>query len=280
MSIEAKVETITPAMAKEILAKNKSNRKLRDGVVKAYRTDMEAGHWAMTGEPIQISETDQLLNGQHRMTALAGCTFVEGIPMLVVRGLPDESQLLMDQGTSRTIADMLKLEGGAGIKNVTVVAAIARWLTLAPVPNEEFENYLKRKCSAAAALETYRNHTDALSRAAERGVHIRNVNPLPMSISALGYCYFQFAHIDSEKADQYFYAFTDLAFHPEGDPRKAAFNRIAKMLSDEEMKHGKMLAISTVSVLTRSWNQWRRGEQADTILIRSREGWIPPVKPI
>jgi hypothetical protein len=101
-----------------------------------------------------------------------------------------------------------------------------------------------------------------------------------MSVSALGYCFFQFANLDIERTEQYFYAFTDLAFHDEGDPRKAAFNRIAKMLNDEEMKHGQMLVIATVSVLTRSWNMWRKGVQADTILVRSREGWIPPVKPV
>jgi hypothetical protein len=279
MSIEAKVESITPAQAKEMLKNNHSNRKVKERVAAAYRRDMEAGGWSMTGEPIQFSESGALLNGQHRLLALSWCTFVDHIDMLVVRGLPEKSNLLMDQGTPRTIADMLKMEE-PDLKNVQVCAAIARWLTLAPVPDEEFMNHLKRKCPPAQALETYRGDSHGISRAAERGVHVRNVTPLPMSVSALGYCFFQFANLDIERTEQYFYAFTDLAFHDEGDPRKAAFNRIAKMLNDEEMKHGQMLVIATVSVLTRSWNMWRKGVQADTILVRSREGWIPPVKPV
>jgi hypothetical protein len=266
-------------MAKEYLTNNHSNRKVKERVATGYRKDMEEGRWEMTGEPIQFAKSGALLNGQHRLLALSWSK-IKHLDMFVVRGLPESSQLLMDQGTSRTIADMLKLEGGEAIKNVTVCAAIARWLTLAPVPGVDFGDNLKRKCAAGAALATYREHSDLISMAADRAVSIRNANAFPMSVSALGYCYYHFANLEVQAAYNYFYAFTDLAFNDIGDPRKAAYMRLGRMMADEEMKHGHMLTVATVSVLTRSWNQWRNGEEIDTILARGRDGWIPPVKPI
>jgi hypothetical protein len=71
-----------------------------------------------------------------------------------------------------------------------------------------------------------------------------------------------------------------MAWSTEGDPRKAAFRRIQRMLVDQDVKHGPLLSMATVSVMTRSWNMWRRGEEADAIMTKSREGWIPPVRPI
>lgn len=281
MTIEATVEFITPTKAKELLTHNHVNRSVRERVVMAYRKDMEDGHWLMTGEPIQFSKAGNLLNGQHRLTALSHCTGIKGVNMFVVRGLPETAQLLMDQGAPRSIADMLKLEGGDAMKNAVIVAAIARWLTLAPVPDKDFDSKLRRKCSSAAALATYRENPHTLARAAEQGTHVRNTGTgFPVSVAALGYCYFHFAEIDVQAANQFFFAFTDLSFMESGDPRKAAYQRIVRLLSDEQMKHGKMMSVATVSVLTRAWNMWRTGVEADTILVRGREGWIPPAMPV
>jgi hypothetical protein len=278
-NLDVKVEFWTPSMAKELLQHNHVNRNLRERVHQAYRKDMEDGRWTMTGEAIQISENGNLLNGQHRMTALKNCTKTEGVYLLVVRGLEERTQLLMDQGAPRTIADMLKLEGGEGIKNATICAAIARWLTLAPVPDHEFASKLKSKVSAAACLDTFRADTEAIIRAAEVGTNTRK-STFPMSTAAIGYCYYHFAKIDVGWADRYFWSWSEMAWSTEGDPRKAAFRRIQRMLVDQDVKHGPLLSMATVSVMTRSWNMWRRGEEADAIMTKSREGWIPPVRPI
>lgn len=279
MTITTEVEFFTPAMAKEMLTHNHVNRNIRERVHQAYRKDMEMGRWVMTGEAIQISEEGNLLNGQHRMTALSNCTHTDGVEFLVVRGLPERAQLLMDQGAPRSIADMLKLEGGEGVKNATISAAIARWLTLAPEPDAEFMGKLKSKVSAAAALDTFRAYPDKIVRAAEMGASTRK-STFTMSTAAVGYCYFHFANIDEQMAQRYFWSWTELAFDPEGDPRKAAFQRIQRMLTDEQVKHGPLLTMATVSTMTRTWNAWRQGEQMEIVHVRGRQGWIPPVKPI
>jgi hypothetical protein len=70
------LEMITPDMAADLLAVNVSNRNVRQRRVDQYARDMQVGRWQPTGEPITISDTGKLLNGQHRLMAVvqAGVT--------------------------------------------------------------------------------------------------------------------------------------------------------------------------------------------------------------
>lgn len=277
MSINMRIENITPEEAASMLKRNHVNRNPREGLVLAYRKDMEAGRWVMTGEPIQFGKDGSLLNGQHRLTALAGSSVVDGINFVVVRDLEESAQLLMDKGAPRSIADMIKLEHGA-VKNVAVVSSISRWLSVAPLPGPDFGPRLKGKVSAAMALETFRQKGEQIMRAAEKGVHLCNTT-LAISPTALGYTWFQFEKVDVEDCQRFFYAFQELAFNLQGDPRKAAYTRIIKMMAEPDAKAGNWTSVAHVSVLTRAWNAWRGGEQVDSIMVRNKTGLISPVTP-
>jgi len=71
--------------------------------------------------PIFISDTGKMLEGQHRLSAVAG----SGIPtkFLVVRGLPEETFVYFDQNQTRAAKDALKVRG---VKNPTGVAVTAK----------------------------------------------------------------------------------------------------------------------------------------------------------
>ena len=80
--------------SREWLGFNTHNRNLRQRQCSASctstRPDMEAGNWQWNGESIKFAEDGTLLDGQHRLAAIAesGVT----LPVLVVRGLPNETQ--------------------------------------------------------------------------------------------------------------------------------------------------------------------------------------------
>lgn len=116
------VVPVTPEIAKRWLAKNKKNRKIRQAVVQRYRTDMAADRWEFAGDPIRFDYFDNLIDGQHRLTALSELENAS-IPMLVIRGLPPEMQSVMDQGSRRTPGDQLGLKG---IPQATTVAAAVK----------------------------------------------------------------------------------------------------------------------------------------------------------
>jgi hypothetical protein len=101
-----KIEDVDPQRASEILQKcNRMNRRLRPGTVKKYSKIMKAGQWHLSPEPVIVSDTGRLLNGQHRLSAVVDADV--SVPFLFVYG-PDESTFeVLDRGATRTVADAL-----------------------------------------------------------------------------------------------------------------------------------------------------------------------------
>lgn len=123
-SVPANVVTITPKMAEEMLGKNVKNRNVSSRTVDAYARDMATGNWRFTGEAIKVSRGGNLLDGQHRLLA---CVKAD-VPFttLIVYGLEEDAQDIMDTGRTRTVADALTIKGQALAHRV---AAACNWMT-------------------------------------------------------------------------------------------------------------------------------------------------------
>lgn len=268
---------VTPKMARELLETSTVNRRLRRALVASFRNDMEQGRWLMTGEPIKISRTRALLDGQHRLTALAESEGVRHIEFLVVRGLADEVQAVMDSGAPRSLVNAIEWKYGK-VTNLAVQAALARWLAVVPVPVPEMNSVLGKKVTNALALETYASNPD-IPKAAQQGTHIRTVCR-GLSPSAFGYSWLQLHRADPEACSQYFWSWESMQFN-QGvhDPRLAAWRRMQVMV-EESANADTKLAVAIISVITRSWNAWRKGEELSTITYKGRYGTIGPVRPL
>ncbi len=107
--LTTEIETITPTMAERYLEANVNNRKLSQRHVNAYAEDMRQSRWDLNGETIKFAEDGTLLDGQTRLWACieAGTPF----RAVVVRGLPREVQVTMDNGRSRQFNDHLQIKG-------------------------------------------------------------------------------------------------------------------------------------------------------------------------
>lgn len=107
MTIE--VVTVTPEMAKAWLEKNQSNRPIRTRVVDALVRDIQNGNFRLTHQGIAFDEDGNLLDGQHRLTAVA----LSGVPtmMTVTHGLRAEDMQFIDIGIKRTFADTVTISG-------------------------------------------------------------------------------------------------------------------------------------------------------------------------
>ncbi|HLN78254.1 MAG TPA: hypothetical protein VK204_14490, partial [Nocardioidaceae bacterium] len=232
-TIDVKVMKVTPKKAQEWLEQNEVNRNIRPKLVSAYRRDMEAGRWVFTAEPIQISRTGRLLNGQHRLSALSSSTKVKHIELVVATGLPDTTQAMMDQGKPRNARDALMIAHGH-VKNSTIVASILRWLVLAPEPGAHLTPSLMRtKVTTAEALAAFEQFPDVVE-AAERATYMRNV--LLGSPSAVGYTWHALHRVDAEACTEFFAGMADMEWAWKNDPRKAALRRMQALHRDQEVK--------------------------------------------
>lgn len=109
---------ITPNMASDWLKFNTHNRNMRlawvDSLAKNYRD--------FHPNPISISHDGTILDGQHRLMAIAK----SGTPrwVLIAKDIPADMQNVIDTGKARTSADVLSLNGQ---KNAAATASAARF---------------------------------------------------------------------------------------------------------------------------------------------------------
>lgn len=115
----SRVETITPVLAEEYLRHNKKNRQLRKNLVSYYAKQMKDGQWMLNGEGIIFNEEGILVDGQHRLAAVAESGV--NVEMLVVRNADKDSFSTIDSGLSRKTSDIFFVKG---IPNGTNISSI------------------------------------------------------------------------------------------------------------------------------------------------------------
>lgn len=98
---------VTPQMATHWLEGNTHNRPIRDSVVNRYASDMKAGRWKQTHQGIAFDEENVLIDGQHRLYAIIEAE--TPVVMQVTRGLPIDSQRVVDDGIRRSIVDIMRV---------------------------------------------------------------------------------------------------------------------------------------------------------------------------
>lgn len=140
------LEVITPKMAKEMLAANTDNRRLRPLVVGAISRDILNGDWCITGDAICFDWNGVMTNGQHRLRSCVESD--ETIETFVVRGLDPKAKLVSDTTLRRTAGDHFSFKG---VKSANAVAAACRYAMVMRHPrmhsltltNAEFWNFLQ-----------------------------------------------------------------------------------------------------------------------------------------
>jgi hypothetical protein len=122
MAIETKLEKITPQKAEAFLRANTSNRRLRPTWVAALVGIIQKDQWQVTHQGIAFNCDGGLLDGQHRLTAIAQAG--KSVMMHVTRGLPRDAMFAIDQGKIRQVSDITGIEGLEPIPKA--VSAVAR----------------------------------------------------------------------------------------------------------------------------------------------------------
>lgn len=110
-------------MANDLLKTNIGNRTVRKNRVNNYATQMRRGQWQLTGDPIRISKSGKLLDGQHRLMAIIESD--TPVETFVAEGLDDEVFTVLDSGLGRSPSDALSF---AGIASSSHIAPVVRLL--------------------------------------------------------------------------------------------------------------------------------------------------------
>lgn len=261
------IETITPEVAEKWLTLNTHNRTLRDGVVERYAEAMKRDQWDLNGETIKFSETNVLLDGQHRLWAVieSGVT----IESYVIRNLPDEVFETIDTGTARHARDTLHLNG---FKHPTILGMAGR-LQFIHENYGSVEHYNKGKGKLITnrdILELVQRHPD-LERSVDFIVHSQTIKAY-LTPAMASFLHYQFSRFDSAQSDVFM---SKLAI---GDglaidhPILIARNRLATIKSGTG--HGR---IEGAGITIKAWNLYRNGKTAKVLRWPNSPGEAFPV---
>jgi hypothetical protein len=141
------LEKITPRVAERYLTHNTKNRKATNDVTRLYAAIMKRGEWKYNGDPIRFDVDGFMLDGQHRLMAIAQSGVTQDY--LVIRGLPRETFTTIDIGRKRTAGDILSI---AGMKNTNAIAAGVRMYLHSQTGNP-FSVSPERRVSNEAVLQ-------------------------------------------------------------------------------------------------------------------------------
>lgn len=107
--MEIREERISPDRAEQFINRNKSNRKLRDGIVEKYAHDMKHGKWTECTVPIAFYEDGDIADGQHRLWAIIESKTTQ--KFFIVKNLSREAGLNIDTGLGRSLVDNARISG-------------------------------------------------------------------------------------------------------------------------------------------------------------------------
>lgn len=205
-----KVVTITPEMAVSLLEHNNGNRPLNEMHVKRIATQIEDGKWKYNGETIKISDTGEVLDGQHRLWATIEAK--TPIQSVIVYGIKRDAFSTIDTiRKTRTGSDVIALSGTTRYRNV--IASALTWLlryqrgvlTEYRAPENKIEN-----SDIEAAFDAH----PEIIRAVEKAMAVRRL----CNVSIMAFFYYVLANRDQQLAERMMETLENPAKVPLSDP--------------------------------------------------------------
>lgn len=242
--ITHRVVSMTPEIAADLLRRNSNNRPIRDVITNNYLADMRAGKWKYAGDPIRFAEDGTLLDGQHRLTAMAAMPSGWSAPVLLIEGLPASAQLVMDQGRKRSPGQQLHLLGYANAHHLaSAVRVLIEWR----------DGIMFRDNHQSAAVTSAR-----IQEFVEANPHIpllvneaRNrVTSCYMTPSVVAAFYIEAASIDKEMADEFLTQLAEGTGLKPGSPILALRERAIRGKAERRKDSDR----NQLGLLIRAWN--------------------------
>ena len=272
---DARIEVFDADRAKEVLKQNTKNRPLRKLDVNMFRNDMQTGNWLLTMEPIVFDTRNDMLDGQHRMHALAGIEDDTTVRFLVIYGADPDSFLAMGQNVKRTLADTLFLKE---YKNPMTLAAVARlhyrWFMHSGNINDS--QYTGLKLSNANGVQWIEDHPN-LVVAANYAKQKQNQKFRLLPPSAIGLLQYLFFEISPDDCNQFFGRLVSGEGLLKNDPEYMLRRRLENIREQSRNEGMRPRPHMLISLTIKAWNACREGRQISRLVHTYRDKMPLPV---
>lgn len=186
---------LTPELAAKLLEQNKLNRPLSAQHVTRIENQIQTGKWKFNGDTIKVSESGDVVDGQHRLYAVFNCGIA--VETIIVYGVDKDAFSTVDTlRKPRSGADVLHCAGAT--KYLGPTAAALRWLLR-----------FQRKCIPDMGLPqnkiensdieaAYKAHP-GIAKAVERVMPARHV----ADAGVMAFMYYLVSHRDYDLAERF-----------------------------------------------------------------------------
>lgn len=247
---------IDAPMARRVLEKNTRNRPISELHVRRLMNEMTSGRWQYNGDTIRWSKENVLLDGQHRLTALARLDDSVSFPFLVVRGLPTESQDTMDQGRTRTAGDQLNIDGITNNNDSKIVAGAIR-VYLQWMGGGLFGDVISNRISNPEVVQWAKDHPTEIALIREILCdRVRRVKTRPsLTVAVLLHFYL----LDGESARAFAEGLFSGAGLETGNPILTLRDRLDRIRTQGV----KTADRDIIAFFIIAWNAWRSGRKME-----------------
>lgn len=266
----ARWETITPERARDLLEDNTGNRNIRARAVDAYARDILAGRWITSGDTVKIAATGEVIDGQHRLHAIANTGVT--LTLLIVRGLPLEARSVIDTGAARTGGDALRLAGITG-GHADCLAAAARMLTLWQNGNLTHMTTAVRgrdRVTHSELLDTVKRNPDLPDavRESQRDLARIGIPGGPQAMTRV-----VLFGVDARAARTFFDSLAGYSTDGLNDPRAALLHTVRTLRATGQLRRpGESIGLTFAA-----WNAWRSDRTLSSIPYKGRDGKPLPI---
>ncbi len=265
MTITTSIETITPEAAEAMLQTNERNRPMSQKRVASFIEAMNANEWHMNGQSIAFDVSGKLIDGQHRLSAIANSGLSQ--TMIVVRGLNGKAQETTDIGMRRSAAQMLSMDG---LKYPAIIATAINLI-------QNDGDYTKARGQASRTGSPYKvaswisDHPGAVEHLQQYASVYHDLKALLPVSMAVGYRYL-FNGVDGAAAYEFWRGLVELDFDHGDDPRRVLYKRLnaAKGIRNTNRINN----ITIAQFIVKTWSAYRKGEKMQRLL-PSKHGNFP-----
>jgi len=255
-AINIELVDVTPELAQQWLLRNIKNRNLRKGVVAQYGRDMAAGEWSINGSTIVFADNDTLIDGQHRLNAIAACDIPgASFPTLVVRGVAEKVKRTIDGGTKRTMGDRLKIDDTQA--SPTILASLLR---RAHMWDRGVYVNVGGSSPSSAEMYAYLENNPGVLWSSEFAGSVRRRVLAPTSVVAIAH--WVTSRVSTGDAKWFF----DQLIEPTELPAGHAIHALNKKLTAEASQRvGRANETELLAAFVIAWNAFRKGRSISAI---------------
>lgn len=274
--MRSSIQIITPAKAQAMLAATTSkNRSLSKGIVSAYADDMSNGRWQENGESIILDDNGNVLDGQHRLSAIV----ISGVSqtMTVVSGVSPQCFKTIDTGRKRTNSDLLTI---VGMKDARLLAAILAAVHTFKIRGEfkgtvnpSEPRLIKMSAGFDVVWHAERMMPLVLDSVSVAGKWSKKV-PSKISPTLVGALHYIFAEIDKDDSDSFFENLIGVTFGSENDPLRRLYEACTHRSRRDSLA---MDARRSGAIFIKAWNIRRKNEECKFLRFYENESYPVPI---